>query len=188
MMQVFTGHFMGYPAEPPAGLVKYLPAGVSGMDLLRGKWWGLQRQIASQLLAESGVTRTSQLGVLLARHVAARISGIESLADHAASYFCSPSTDFGWDMEAVLRLAQFAPRPDLGHLPSSDEAWTVAVPVSLAQLARWRAEAEALASQADDLTAFAIFADLEDAFEPVEALMRNLTDDVEYEIETARAR
>ena len=57
------------------------------------------------------------------------------------------------------------------------------MPVSLAQLARWRAEAEALAIEADDLTAFAAFADLEDAFEPVEALMQQLTGDIEWQVE-----
>jgi hypothetical protein len=188
MMKVFTGHIMSYPPEPPVGLIKYLPPGVRGLDLLHGKWWGLQPQIASQLLTESGITRTSQLGTLLAQHVAARIDGIESLADHAAFYFCSPGTDLGWDLEAVLGLAQLAPRPDLAHLPSSDQARTAAVPVSPAQLARWRADAEALASQPDDLTAFAAFADLEDAFEPVEALMRDLAGDIEWQVETARAR
>jgi len=188
MMKNFTGHFMGYPPEPPTGLVKYLPAGVGGLDLLRGKWWGLQRQIASDLLTESGITRTSQLGALLGRHVNARIDGIESLARHAAFYFCSPGEDHGWDLEAVLGLAQLVPRPDLGHLPSSDEARAALGPVSSAQLTRWRDEAEALASQPDDLTAFAAFADLEDAFEPVEALMRELTGDIELRVELARAR
>jgi hypothetical protein len=73
-------------------------------------------------------------------------------------------------------------------LPSSDEARTAAEPVSPAHLARWRVDAEALASQADDLTAFAAFADLEDAFEPVEALMRDLAGDIEWQVETARVR
>ena len=56
---------------------------------------------------------------------------------------------------------------------------SAAVQVGPGHIRQWRAEGEALAAQADDLAAFAAFADLEDAFEPVEALVMNLLTEVE---------
>jgi hypothetical protein len=71
----------------------------------------------------------------------------------------------------------------LPRVMSSDEVKTSAVAVCPAQIGHWRAQGEALASQADDLTAFAAFADLEDAFEPVEALVLQLATDIEHHLQ-----
>ncbi len=79
-------------------------------------------------------------------------------------------------------LAQMDPA-NLPRRMSADEVKAATVAVRPAQIARWRAEGEALAVQADDLTAFATFADLEDAFEPVEALVLQLAVDVDHEVQ-----
>ena len=81
-----------------------------------------------------------------------------------------------------MRLAQLDPW-NLPGVMSSDEVKSASVRVLPDQLSKWRAEGEALASQADDLAAFAAFADLEDAFEPVEELIDRLATDVEAHLQ-----
>jgi hypothetical protein len=53
---------------------------------------------------------------------------------------------------------------------------------------QWRAAGEALAAQVDDLAVFAAFADLEDAFEPVEVLVMQLLTEVEVQRDLASGR
>jgi len=81
-----------------------------------------------------------------------------------------------------MRLAQLDPW-NLPRAMSSDEVKSATVRVLPDQLRQWRADGEALASQADDLAAFAAFADLEDAFEPLEALVIQLAADVEAHLQ-----
>jgi hypothetical protein len=47
------------------------------------------------------------------------------------------------------------------------------VPVGLEHIENWRRSAENLQTEGNDLHAFAAFADLEDAFEPVEKLVEH---------------
>ncbi|HVQ94690.1 MAG TPA: hypothetical protein VMU51_26875 [Mycobacteriales bacterium] len=56
-------------------------------------------------------------------------------------------------------------------------------PVNPAKIAEWRLAGEALAGVADDLTAFTAFADIEDAFEPIEARAIKLATDVDGEVQ-----
>ena len=81
-----------------------------------------------------------------------------------------------------MSLAQLDPQ-NLPRVMSSDEVKSATVPVRPAQIGIWRAQGEALASQANDLAAFAAFADLEDAFEPVESLVTQLAIDVDHELQ-----
>lgn len=67
-------------------------------------------------------------------------------------------------------------------LPEGAARHCEAVPIQLLHN-QWWAEGEALASHADDLAAFAAFADLEDAFEPLEELVDRLATDVDRELQ-----
>jgi hypothetical protein len=55
--------------------------------------------------------------------------------------------------------------------------------VSAAELCAWRREGEDLAGQVDDLQAFTTFADIEDAFEPIERKVLDLALGVDREIQ-----
>lgn len=103
-------------------------------------------------------------------------------AEEASSFFCIPGRDEGWNWEAVLSLAQLDPQ-NLPRAMSSSEAKSRDVPVRAAQIGIWHAQGKALASHSDDLSAFAAFADLEDAFEPLEALVMQLATDVDHELQ-----
>ncbi len=77
MRDGFAGHIIGFPAEPPAGLVKYLAPDERGLKLVLGPWQEIQPRIASTMLSESGVVGPCQLGEQLSQHVSARLDGIE---------------------------------------------------------------------------------------------------------------
>jgi hypothetical protein len=182
-----TGGFIHLPPRPPAGLLKYLEDGESWLPLMldkgqADKGQGLQARIASRLLAEAGISLPSGMGEVLSQHICGRLDAVKQAAKEAASFFYWPGRDEGWDWEAVISLAQLDPR-NLPRVMSSDEVKSAAIPVRPAQIGLWRTQGEALASQADDLAAFTAFADLEDAFEPVEALVIQLATDVDRELQ-----
>jgi hypothetical protein len=166
--------------------VKYLDDGEDWVSLVldRRKSAGLHARIASRLLAGAGPALPSRVGEVLSRHLCDRLDAVREAAGDAASFFCRPGRDEGWDWEAALGLAQL----DLPDLPSSDQARSADVQVRPGHIRQWRAAGEALAAQADDLAAFAAFADLEDAFEPTEALLMQLLTDVEVQRDLASGR
>jgi hypothetical protein len=185
LMQDFPMHgtngFIHLSPRPPAGVLRYLEDGESWLHLLLGTGpEGLQGRIASRLLAEAGVALPAGMGEVLSQHFCGRLDAVKEAAEKAAPFFYSPGRDEGWDWEAVLSLAQLDP-PNLPRVMSSDEVKSATVAVRPAQISQWRAEGEALASQTDDLAAFAAFADLEDVFEPLEALVIELAADVDHE-------
>ena len=181
-----TGGVIHLTPYPPAGLVKYLDDGEDWVSLLldRRKRAGLQARIASRLLAGAGPALSSGVGEVLSRHVCDRLDAVREAAGDAASFFRRPGRDEGWDWEAVLGLAQL----DLPDVPSSDQARSADVQVRPGHIRQWRAAGEALGAQADDLAAFAAFADLEDAIEPAEALVMQLVTEVEVQRDLASGR
>jgi hypothetical protein len=177
-----TGGFIHLTPRPPAGLLKYLKPGEDWVSLMLGKDEknGLQARIASRLMAQAGIAPPFGLGGVLSQHFCHRLDSLQAAAAEAASsFFYVPRLDEGWDWEAVMRLAQLDPS-NLPRVMSSAEVKSATVPVSPSRISQWQADGEALALQADDLTAFAAFADLEDAFEPLEALVLQLAADVDH--------
>jgi len=176
-----TDGFIHLSPRPPVGLVKYLEDGEDWVSLMLHKddSEGLQARIASRLLEEARITLPFGLGGELSEHFCGRVNAVQEAAGEAASaFFYLPNVDEGWDWETVMRLAQLDPW-NLPRAMSSDEVKSANVRVLPDQLSQWRAEGEALAFQADDLAAFAAFADMEDAFESLEALVIQLAADVE---------
>lgn len=175
-----TNGFINLTPRPPARLLRYLEEGDSWLHLVIGTGpQGLQARIASRLLTEAGIVLPSGMGDVLSQHFCDRLDAVKEAAKGAAPFFLSPGRDEGWDWEAVLSLAQLDP-PNLPRVMSSDEVKAATVSVRPAQISQWRTEGEALASQTDDLAAFATFADLEDAIEPLEGLVIQLATDVDH--------
>jgi hypothetical protein len=124
------------------------------------------------------------LGEALSEHIAYRLDELEGAVEECASFF-NEIDNRGWDLESVLGMLQ-APEPDdpMDHLRrTTDDYRRWANPVNPAKIAEWRRAGEALAGVADDLTAFTAFADIEDAFEPIEARAIELATDVDREIQ-----
>jgi len=181
-----TGGVIHLTPRPPAGLVKYLDDDEDWVSLVldRRKSTGLQARIASRLLGGAGPALPSRVGEVLSRHFCERLDAVREAAGDAASFFCQACRDEGWDWKAALGLAQLG-RP---RIPSSYQARSADVPVRPRHIRQWQVAGEALAAQADDLAVFAAFSDLEDAFEPVEALVMQLLTQVEVQRDLASGR
>jgi hypothetical protein len=181
-----TGGVIFLTSCPPAGIVKYLDEEEDWVSLVldRRRSAGLQARIASRLFADAGAAVPSRAGEVLSRHLCHRLDAVREAAGDAASFFSWPGRDEGWDWEAALSLAQL----DLPGLPSSGQARSADVPVRPEHIRRWLAAGEAIAEQPDDLAAFASFADLEDAFEPVEAQVMQLLTEVEVQADLASGK
>ena len=104
----------------------------------------------------------------------------------SAAFFRPPGRDEGWDCRRPS--ASRNSTSETSRIPSPDDARLPGVPVRPEHIRQWRAAGEALASQADDLAAFAAFADLEDAFEPLEAIVMQLLTEVEIQRDLASGR
>lgn len=181
-----TGGVIHLTPYPPAGLLKDLDDEEDWIPLVldRRNSAKLQARIATRLLAEADDALPSRVGEVLSRHFCDRLDAAREAVEDAASFFYWPGRDEGWDWEAALGLSQL----DLPDLCSSDQARSATVPVRPEHIKHWRAAGEALASEANDLAAFAAFADLEDAFEPVEALVMQLLTAVEVQHDLASGR
>lgn len=176
-----TGGFIHLPPRPPSGLVKYLEDSETWVPIALDSE-ELQARIATRLLTEASIGQPSGMGDTLSQHFCDRLDAVKDAAEEASSFFCQSGRDEGWDWETVMCLAQLDPQ-NLPRVMSSDEVKSAPVAVRPAQIGIWRTQGETLASQADDLAAFATFADLEDAFEPVEALVTQLAIDVDHELQ-----
>ena len=182
MMRDFPVFMIGYSAsDPPPALASYMTENEHGPGLL-GVGTKLQARIAMRLLDESGVAEPAQLGHVLSQHVCDRLTGLEKAAEESADFLCQQGEDEGWDLEAILRLVQLDPE-EWARVRSSADARTLDTLVHGEQIRQWRAAAQALAEETDDLTAFAAFADLEDVFESVEARVLKLAMDIDSEIQ-----
>jgi hypothetical protein len=181
MMIAMPVHSMSYSSPiAPAVLTKYLKPGENGF----GVGMDLQTRIGQELLATTGINNSTDLGETLAEHVNYRLDEIEAAIEECASFF-NDMNDRGWNFLAILGYLQ-APEPadPLDHLRRTPDDYRNkwARPVNKANFRAWHKAATALESETDDLSAFAAFADLEDAFEPIEKQVMELALNVDIEI------
>ncbi|MBP2323374.1 hypothetical protein JOF56_003759 [Kibdelosporangium banguiense] len=190
MMTTMPVHSMSYSSPiPPDTLKKYLEPEETGL----GAGMDMQALIGRKLLAVSGIDNQMEIGEALAEHVTYRLDEIEAMVEECASVF-NDMNNRGWDFLSVLGMIQ-APEPDdpFDHVRRTVEDYrNWARPVNKAQFRAWRTAAATLATETDDLMAFAAFADLEDAFEPIEQRVMKLGLDVDraiqHEIDVARGK
>jgi hypothetical protein len=166
-------------SDPSEAIAKYLEDHECGLGLLG---LDLQARIATSLLDQSGVAEPLQLGEALAQHISDRFDQLEDAAAQSAAFFNQLGVNESWDFDTILCLVQLK-SDELRRIRSSEDARAVRVPVRAGQIKRWRRAGDALAMQTNDLAAFAAFADLEDAFEPTEALVIKLAMDVDRKIQ-----
>jgi hypothetical protein len=182
MMIVMPVHSMSFSGPvAPAVLNKYLKPGENGF----GVGVGLQARIGQALIATTSISNTAELGQELSEHVNYRLDEIEAAGEECVSFFNSMN-DRGWTSVAILGMLQ-APEPSdpFDHLRRTPDDYRNkwARPVNKAKFRTWRKAAAELANETDDLAAFAAFADLEDAFEPIEKQVMRLALDVDREIQ-----
>ncbi len=168
MMRDFPVNSMSYPnAGPPAGIAKYIGDSERvGFDM--------QAKIGAHLLEASGLATQRELGLTLGRHIHARLDELADDVEFIASWYRDINKDESWDLEAVLGLASLRSPTDYRYVRlTADSARTVQgyKPELLDGL---RELADGLSGVQDQLSAFSVFANIEDIFEPLEAKIRDV--------------
>jgi hypothetical protein len=179
MMRDLPMNVMSYSLDPLVGLVRYLTEDEHENLFRIGH--DLPGRIAACLLSESGLAQPTLLGEALSQHALGRLDAIIEAAEECSDFF-SQIGEGGWDVEAILAIAQ-TNLSERTRFVSPNEARALSAPVRVEQIEEWRSIAAGLAEQADDLATFAAFADLEDAFGPVEAQVMELAMEVGNEIQ-----
>jgi hypothetical protein len=186
MMRDFPVNGMSYRrAGVASAIAKYLSDG-------ERVGFGTQARIGTQLLEAAGLATQRELGTILGSHIHARLDELIEDVEFIASWHREVNQDESWDLEAVLGVVSLRSPTDYRYvLLTSDLARRVAgyKPELLDGL---RELAEGLAQVEDQLSAFALFADIEDIFEPLEAKVKDLAVHVDgaiqYEIDRARGK
>lgn len=186
MMRDFPVNSITYlNTGPPAGVAKYLgDCERVGSDT--------QAKIGSHLLEVSGLATQRELGRTLGHHVHARLDELVDDVEFIASWYRDIDHDDSWDLEAVLGVVSLRSPNDYRFVRLTAESARSVPGYKPETLDGLRKLADGLARIEDQLTAFAIFADIEDIFEPVEAKVRSLAIGVDgaiqNEIDAAREK
>jgi hypothetical protein len=151
----------------PPSLAKYIRDGERfGFDT--------QAKVGAQLLEEAGLATQHDLGLALGRHIHERLDEVYDAAEFIAKTYGDLTNDPTWELESALGAASLQVEPQHRRRNLTADACR-AVPgikpdflVDLGDLADGLGEIE------DPLTAFGIFANIEDAFEPVESRVLEL--------------
>ena len=177
MMNTFPMHSTTIKQPLPA-TAKYVSSSGRSYD------FELQCRIGERLLRAAKVNQRMHLGTALAEHVTNRLDEIDSGLEFSLGFF-REMDPMDWDYDAMLGFVQAPHAEGMSALirRTAGELRGMAKPVNRAQLNFWRAAGEQLTKQDDDLEAFTMFADLEDAFEPIKALVIKLATDVDGEIQ-----
>lgn len=167
--------------DAPPTVAKYL-GGDTKVD------FDTNRRIASVILKRERMTSPSALGEALSEHFMYRLDDFDESLDFVANRMSYVRLDGPWERDDVLRLVQI--KDDLlAAFAKRDEVRAFPEPISRSDLDEWRSVAERLRFESIELTAFAIFADLEDAFEPIEQDVNEhvvaVNNEIQHEIDIA---
>lgn len=159
----------------PSGLVPYLgeQPWAHGFDA--------PKRVAGILLATSGMEEQDQLGIALSSHLDDRLQALLDGAEEIAGNLTAPAGE-GWETETALVLVQVEDARRAAMMTPSVARHT-RVPFTIEDLWHLRSRAQALTDQPEPVVAFAEFADIEDAFEPVEAKVEEVLIAIDREIQ-----
>jgi hypothetical protein len=181
MLRDFSPFVISYGVAIPPTLQRY----VRDDEQQAGFWTvgpELHQRIGAHLLNESGVGEPSQVGVILAQHVEDRLQAMQKDAAMCGGVLNGTRHGSGWDLDSIMCLVQIDPQR-LRKVRTANDARAEHPTVRARHVEQWREQGKALADLSDDLAAFAAFADVEDAFEPIEALVNQFASDVDREIQ-----
>lgn len=148
------------------------------------------RRIAEKLLASSGMDRHAELGIALGNHLDDRLQAMLEGLEEIVGFISDGPTHEEWDTETALVLVQVDDQT--GAFMTPDEARRTKVSFTLDDLGALRVRAQALAHETDPVRAFAEFAGVEDAFEPVEVKVEEaliaIDREIQLQIDIARGK
>lgn len=179
LLRDLSPHMVGYSGsgDVPPNLRPYLGTTLDfGMEV--------QRHIADEFLRQLADGHRN-LHHALAEHLLSRLREIEEQLAYGADYI----NDVARQREPlepsdVLTMLQVKDER-IAVFGSRDELRQQKVPVTLSLLSSWAAEAEALVDEADDVRAFAQYATLEESMEPIEAVVQQMVQGIEEQIQLA---
>lgn len=169
-----TDAIVTHISEPP-GLRLY-------MADARGTGLGLRQAIATQLLQRPEIAGTEDLGLALAAHLDDRLQGLWEDLDEAAGSI-SDSSGQDWDEDTVMRWLQMNGDGPEAVFITPDQLRARKFPVTSEALRALRQRGQALAHERNPLAAFAEFADIEDAFEPLEQRLQELLVHIDHAVQ-----
>lgn len=147
-------------------------------------------QVASKLLAASGMDQQEDLGIALGNHLDDRLQAMLEGLNEIVGFIFHGSFSEPWDVETALVLIQVDDQT--GAFMTPEEARRTRVPFTLDDVGVLRGRAQALAHEIDPVRAFAEFADIEDAFEAVEGDLGRaliaIDDEIQLQIDIARGK
>lgn len=162
---------IGIGMTVPDGLQPHVP---DPRQLLR---FDLRERIAQRLLERPDVATGGDLSEALSLHLLDRLDELRGGLDEAGGFL---TPEWRKDMNPGKVLALLQTPPYAGPLVTSEV------------LDDWQRHAEYIATDPDALTAFTAFADLEDAFEPLEEqlheLLRAIDGEIQQRIDEARGK
>lgn len=162
--------------EVPVGLKRYLG------DDLWAAGFDAPKRIAEILLSSSGMDKQEELGIALGNHLDDRLQALLDGADEIAGFISGRPSGEEWDIETALVLVQVVDDRAAAFL-TPDAARRTRVPFTVEDLEALRLRAQALAHETEPVAAFAEFADIEDAFEPVEGKVEEALIAIDREIQ-----
>ena len=176
LMRDLRPRMVGSGGPPSPVLAKYfdgpIPFG-AGLDV--------QSDIAGFLLTQT-VPDPTAVAVSLRDHIESRIVGIEEALDFIVDFFEDMRGDASWDREAALRFAQIPLETNTLAMTAKDfRGWKAVVTGD--DLASWRAKAAEIDAEGGVIPAFALFADIEDGFEPAETAVLQLASEMDHQIQ-----
>ncbi len=160
---------MGFNGKVPSGLVDLFdgaPPERFAFD------FGAAKTVADHLASDMHLDH-GQVKDELAGHVLGRLDSLEQ-------DFAYVAEDLGLTSADVLILLQIREDGDYPYMPV-EELRRKRVPLTSTSITEWRIKADQIRQATDARSAFALFADIEDAFEPIEGNAAEVIDRIERE-------
>lgn len=169
-----TDAVMTHISEPP-GLKQYM-SDVAAMGS------GLRQAIADHLLQRPEIAGTDDLGLALAAHLDDRLQGLWEDLDQAAGSI-SDNSGQDWDEDTVMHWLQLDDDGPEAVFITPEQLRVREFPVTAEALHALRRRGQALAHERDPVASFAEFADIEDAFEPLEQRLQELLVHIDHAVQ-----
>lgn len=173
MLAEIPVHSMSISGPVPQGLVDALGTKLAGL--------GMDAHVTvAEWLLGGGDLESQEIQQALAAHVLDRLEALDEDLKRVASEIGALS---GEDVSAddILIFVQLGPDFD-GRTPW-EKIRQLSVPIGRAEIEDWRSRGIALADLTPATAAFAVFADIEDEFEPLEDDLEELVISVDTEIQ-----
>ena len=178
LLQNLPIHSLGYSGKPHVTptVEKYLGSeGRTDFDTYQ--------KLGRAILEREELASALAHGEALSDHFIYRLNDFDEAVDFIADWMSEVRRDGSWGRDDVLPLVQLE-EGQLTAFATRQEILKSSPPVRFSHLTEWRETAGQLRLETDQIAAFATFADLEDAFEPIEHKVKDFAVSIEWAIQS----